>query len=205
MKHFKSLMDVTVLSLATMLLTGACDETKTISPSQLDGVWTGGKVPGQSGDLLMTFMFDPDETDSLKGVFGIWYEGQWTDTDEDDTEFTVNFRVSDKGTYELNGNDITLHYQPDSTGVQIDPDDVLKHARNVAAKDPKVNVEEKAEEFGQFFTSFIGDTFKEMFSGRNTKQENEHTLAIVGDKLTVTTGDVKTLTFTRLDTSDAEE
>ena len=33
MKHFKSLMVVTVMSLATMLLTGACDETKTISPS----------------------------------------------------------------------------------------------------------------------------------------------------------------------------
>ena len=178
---------------AMMMALAACDENS-VNPAQLEGLWTGGKI--NTENMEMSLRFEPNASDSTQGDFIMWYDGTWSDS-EDGVPFKVRYSVSEKGTYRIVGNEITFNYQPDKVGVDLNDEDVKTHAQNVKAKGNSKEVNEIADEFGDVFMGFIGETFQEIFKGRMTDKMNQHELSIAGDKLTLSSSDENNVVFTK--------
>ncbi|MBR5727443.1 MAG: hypothetical protein IKX39_02245 [Muribaculaceae bacterium] len=182
-------------ALAVMIaMMTACD-VNAPNPSDLAGLWGGAKIDNKHGDIEASIKFTPSAEDSTRGEFVIWYEGTFNEED-DAGKFSIDFGVSDPGTYKVEGDRIVLTYDAEKVGVKLDEDDVRDHAEELQEAGEEGSVEAIAEDFENMFGSYLHDSFKKLFQARNGG-DNRHTFIIEGDKLTLKAGDVNDLIFTR--------
>lgn len=179
---------IVVMAAMLALMMTACD-LETPNAADLDGLWTGGKVPSKNGEMEMIIRFTPNEADSTQGEFGMWYEGKWTDEDAAG-QFTQGYSASVPGTYQVIGNEVVFSYNSDKVGIKLDDDDALTHAKALQEAGEEGSIEAIAEGFKQMFGGYLGESFQGMFKSRNNGS-NRHSFSVSNNELTLATGDVE--------------
>lgn len=183
-----------VVAIAAMMI--ACGQ-QTDGTGNIEGLWGEGKISSKNGDIELIIRFTPDETDTTKGEFAMWYDGTWNDED-DAGKFSQGFSVSVPGTYQIDGDELVLTYNCDEVGVKLDQDDVLAHSQALQDAGEEGSVEAIAEDFKEMFSGFLGDSFKDMFKSRNNG-ENVYGFAVKDGKLTLSTSDVDNVVLTKIE------